>query len=60
MLNLSYMIKYSNGWLMLYFFCISVKIFLMDDSVVLKFLYKGEETEVFVDDVVLVNLLVQP
>ena len=29
----------------------------MDDSVVLKFLYKGKETEVFVDDVDLVNLL---
>ena len=29
----------------------------MDDNVVLKFLYKGKETEIFVDDVDLVNLL---
>ena len=29
----------------------------MDDSVVLKFVYKGKETEVFVKDVDLVNLL---
>ena len=29
----------------------------MDDSVVLKFVYKGKETKVFVDDVDLVNLL---
>ena len=29
----------------------------MDDNVVLKFVYKGKETEVFIDDVDLVNLL---
>ena len=29
----------------------------MDDSVVLKFVYKDKETEVFVEDVDLVNLL---